>query len=324
MKTAFETELSQALATRAAGLPPGAAARLRAADYHPREHRLRAPTVGVGVLAGAATAGTVLAVVLGGSAPAYAGWSATPTSDTPSSSADATCQSQLASMSGAPGGSATSSGDWQNVLTDVRGPFTVELFQDGGSYAACFTGSSFTSVNQISSNGASGESSNALHVSGGSAAGGGGPLSAGTSAVGRISTTSSAELQQVVESHLTTASDGPYTLIDGRTEPGVTAVTLILDDGQDVVATVDDGWFVAWWPGSGNVTSAQVTTAAGTATQPLELQSVPAPLPGGGPGSGSIGTHSNSGSSGSSGSSGDSGNSGPSVNSSSSGNSGNS
>ena len=44
------------------------------------------------------------------------------------------------------------------------------------------------------------------------------------------------------------------------------------------MATVADGWFVAWWPGSGSVTSAQVTTAAGTTTEPL----VPgAALPGG-------------------------------------------
>jgi hypothetical protein len=305
MKTEFETELSQALVARAAGLPPGAAARLRAADYHPREHRLRAPTLGVGVLAGAATAGTVLAVVLGGSAPAYAGWSAAPTSDTPSSSADANCQNQLASMPGAPGGSAPGTGAWQNVLTDVRGPFTVELFQNGGSYAACFTGSSFTSVNQISSSGASGASSNSLHVSSGSAAGGGGPLSPTTSGSG-ISTTSSGSLQQVVQSHLTTASDGPYTLIDGRTEPGVTAVTLVLDNGQDVVATVADGWFVAWWPGSGSVTSAQVTAAAGTTTQSL----LPVPLPRGA-GTNSSGPSSNSANSGSSGSAGTtSGNSG--------------
>ncbi len=316
MKTAFETELSQALAARAAGLPPGAAARLRAADYHPREHRLRAPTLGVGVLAGAATAGTVLAVVLGGSAPAYAGWSAAPTSDTASSSADASCQSQLGSAPSVPGGSATASGSWQNVLTDVRGPFTVELFQDGGFYAACFTSSSFTLVNQISSNadstGAIGKSS--LEESGASAGvGAGSPLTATANAT--LGTTSSGSLQQVQQNHLTTVSDGPYTMIDGRTEPGVSGVTLVLDNGQDVVATVADGWFVAWWPGGGNITSAQVTTAAGTTTQPLELQSV-APPPGGGPGSGSAGAQSSSGNSGAS------GNSGPSVNSSSSGNTG--
>ena len=109
-----------------------------------------------------------------------------------------------------------------------------------------------------------------------------------------------------MQSHLTTASDGAYTLIDGRTEPGVTAVTLVLDNGQDVVATVADGWFVAWWPGSGNVTSAQVTTTAGTTTQPL----LPAPLPGG-PRPDSSGAPSNSGNSGSAGeTSGSSGNSG--------------
>ena len=36
------------------------------------------------------------------------------------------------------------------MLTDVRGPFTVALFQNGGAYAACFTSSSFTEVTQVS------------------------------------------------------------------------------------------------------------------------------------------------------------------------------
>ena len=35
------------------------------------------------------------------------------------------------------------------MLTDVRGPFTVALFQNDGAYAACFTSSSFTEVTQI-------------------------------------------------------------------------------------------------------------------------------------------------------------------------------
>src|SRR5580700_782751 len=97
MKTDFEAELSEAFAARAASLPADAASRLRSVAYHPREHRLRAPAVGAGVLAGAATAGTVLAMVLGGSAPAYAGWSATPTSTSgstaPPAATDTSCLS---------------------------------------------------------------------------------------------------------------------------------------------------------------------------------------------------------------------------------------
>ena len=81
----------------------------------------------------------------------------------------------------------------------------------------------------------------------------------------------------MAQTHLSTTADGPYTLVAGQTENGVTGVTLVRDDGQDVVATVADGWLVAWWPGSASITSAQVTTASGTTPQAL----VPAPKPGG-------------------------------------------
>ena len=273
MSTDLELEVTAALAERAAELPDGAASRLRAVDYRPREHRLLAPAgVAAGALAGAATVGTVLAVVLGGAAPAYAGWSATPTASAtaPTPSADASCQGQLASMPGVRG----AAGSWDNVLTDVRGPFTVALFSDGGAYAACFTGSGFTVVNQISSDGSASSGVERVRVqSPNGAAAGTNPLPAQSGA--SVSGTSSGSLQQVIQSHLSTASDGPYTLVDGRTQPGVTGVTLVRDDGQDVVATVADGWFVAWWPGGSSAGSAEVTTASGTTTEPL----VPGPQP---------------------------------------------
>ncbi len=305
MKTEFETELREAFAARAACVPVEAASRLRSIDYRPRQHRLRAPAVGAGVLAGAATAGTVLAVALGGTTPAYAGWSATPTSAAEvSPSADATCLSQLASMASGPGRASAGSGSWENVLTDVRGPFTVALFQDDGSYAACFTSSSFTEVNQISngSGSHSGTSSGIMSVHA-QARTAPGPTAAASET--SIESTSSGSLQQVVQSHLTTATDGPYTLVDGRTQPGVTGVTLLLGAGQDVVATVADGWFVAWWPGSSGIASAQVTTASGTTTEPLLPLALPTPPPpSGGSGSASSGSASNSGDSGNSGNSG--------------------
>jgi hypothetical protein len=107
-----------------------------------------------------------------------------------------------------------------------------------------------------------------------------------------VSNTSSGSLTHVLQNHLTTSSDGPYTLVDGRTQPGVTAVTLVLDGGQDVVTSVADGWFVAWWPGSSNATSAQVTTASGTASEQLVQQPMPMPpaLPQSGAGSSSSGS----------------------------------
>ncbi len=293
MTTQLENEVREAMAARASVLPSGAVARVRAADYRPR--RRRAPAA-AGVLAGAATAGTVIAVVVGGGAPAaYAGWTATPTSaPAPSPAAAGSCQDQLSSTHAGPQGSGLGSGAWQNVLTDVRGPFTVALFQDDGAYAACFTSSSFTEINQISASGDSGASSGSVSVqSGGVANSAGGPIHQGGATSVMVSGTSSGDLQDVMQTHLSTTADGAYTLVDGRTASGVTGVTLVRQDGQDVVATVADGWLVAWWPGTAQATSVQVTTGSGTTSEQLEPVSMPSP--GTGPSVGSGGRLSGSG-----------------------------
>ena len=172
MTTELENDVREAMAARAGALPNAALARVRAVGYRPRPLRLPAAAA---VLAGAATAGTVMAVVLTGGAPAaYAGWSATPTSaSTPSPQAAASCQGQLSSSQSAPHGQ-LGSGAWQNVLTDVRGPFTVALFQDDGADAASFTSSSFTEVNQLSSASGAGLSEGSTSVNGSSTGGGAG------------------------------------------------------------------------------------------------------------------------------------------------------
>lgn len=269
MKTAFEEQLSDALSQRAASVPLAATERVRTVDYHPRQHRLAVPVaVSAGAAASAATVGTVLAVVLGGAAPAYAGWSPAPTAaatTSPSPQADQSCLQAL--PSGQPDSvGEVGSGSWQTVVTDVRGPFTVALFQDTGAYAACFTSSSFTEVTQVWDNGGS---------AAGAAANGtihsllaGGPT--GGLSTGTVGGTTSGDLQNVVQMHLSTSADGPYSLVDGRVASGVTAVTLVLDNGQDVVTTVADGWLIAWWPGDNAATSAQVTNASGTTTETLQ------------------------------------------------------
>ena len=268
MKTALEDRLSDVFAQRAASVPRMATDRLRSVDYHPRRHRVAVPvTVGAGAAAGAATVGTALAVVLGGAAPAYAGWSPAPTASPNASPSPQASQNCLTSLpSNEPGSGQLGSGSWQTVLSDVRGPFTVALFQNDGAYAACFTSASFTSITQVSAdNGstANAQSANGTVRSMGSA----GPAS-GLSTM-TVGGTSSGDLQNVVQTHLSTTADGPYTLVDGRVAAGVTGVTLVQSDGQDVVATVSDGWLIAWWPGDTAATSAQVTNASGTTTEAL-------------------------------------------------------
>jgi hypothetical protein len=308
MKTEFEADLRQAFAARAATVPVAGASRLRSIDYRPRERRLRPPVaVGAAVLASAGTAGAVLSVVLGGAAPAYAGWSAAPTAATssPSAPAAASCQSQLTTMPSGPGASSLGSGPWENVLTDVRGPFTVALFRNDGAYASCFTSSSFTQVNTVSSGGSAGAASGSTRISaspGESVRVGNGDGPGGMASVSLGGGTASGDLTQVTQSHLST-SDGPYTLVDGRVASGVTGVTLVLDDGQDVVATVADGWFVAWWPDSAGTISAQVTSAGGTTTESLAWAHDP---PAGAPAPGTSGNSGNTGSSSSGGGTGNS------------------
>jgi hypothetical protein len=77
------------------------------------------------------------------------------------------------------------------------------------------------------------------------------------------------------QAHLTTSGGQPYTFVQGQVIPGVTGVTLVRPDGSNVQATVADGSFVAWWPGSADATSAQVASAAGVTTQQLTFTAPP-------------------------------------------------
>ena len=273
MKTTLEEELISVLRARAAALPTNVSEKLRSVDYHPRRHHRAAPAALGATAVGAAAAGTALVVALGGAAPAYAGWSAAPTaaSSSPSSQADQSCLGALSSDQ--PAGGELGSGPWQPLLTDVRGPFTVALYQNDSAYMGCFTSSSFTQVTQVSSDG---DTSNGVLKVSGSGSGSGSP-SQGLSTV-TVAGTTSGDLQNVVQSHLSTA-DGPYTLVDGRVASGVTGVTLVLDNGQDVVATVADGWLLAWWPSDAAATSSQVTNASGTTSETLVSSTKGPPTP---------------------------------------------
>ena len=149
----------------------------------------------------------------------------------------------------------------------------MALFQNDSAYMGCFTSSSFTQVTQVSSDG---DTSNGVLKVSGSASGSGSP-SQGLSAV-TVGGTTSGDLQNVVQSHLSTA-DGPYTLVDGRVASGVTGVTLVLDTAEDVVATVADGWLLAWWPSDATATSSKVTNGSGTTSETLVTSTKGPPTP---------------------------------------------
>jgi hypothetical protein len=248
----LESDLREALQRRAAEVPVDARSRLRALDYHPRTIGI-GPRFAFGAFTGAAgTAAVVISIVgLGaGARDAFAGWSAAPTRASSAQVADAqaTCESQLAAnKTPAPFSTAGLTG-WQVALIDTRGPFSFLILQSGRYDAECFSAPSFTNL-----------------------AGYGYALDPGTPAVG-IQLQSDG-LQLLAPDGQPYDDQGPagsaYRIIEGRAGSNVTAVTLVRSDGTQVQATTENGWFAAWWPGTQNATTADITTATGTTTQQL-------------------------------------------------------
>lgn len=218
MSDLLEQDLRDVLADRAAMISPQASARLRAVDYHPRSHRLppRRALGAIGLTGASAAAGA--AIILGSSAaPAFAGWSAAPTTPLPGQLAAA--ERQCADGGGTP------------ALSDTRGPYTAAVYADGST---CLSGNGITIASSSSDGG-----------------------NASTPAAG-------IELNGAGESD----SDGhALTMVDGRIAAGVTGVTITRSDGSSVQATVDNGWYLAWWPGTQAAVTAKVVSASGTSTQ---------------------------------------------------------
>ena len=207
-----------------------------------------------------------------GPPPAYAGWSAMPAaaSSSPSAQADQSCLGAF-SLCPAQASASSAPGPGSHYSPTSR-PVHGDALPEDSAYMGCFTSSSFTQVTQVSPVG--GTSNGVLKVSGWS--GFGGPAQ-GLSTV-TVGGTASGDLQNVVQSHLSTA-DGPYALVEGRVVSGVTGVTLALDNGQDVVATVADGWLLAWWPSDAAATSSKVTNGSGTTSETLVTSTKGPPSP---------------------------------------------
>ena len=210
-----------------------------------RNRRRGGLALGGGALVASGVTTALLVVAGPGTATAFAAWTAAPTTPAPGqvSSAVATCEAAAATPP-ADKTAGLATGATQVSLIDIRGPFTVVLFGANTSTALlCVSGPSINS---------SAQSNSQMRLIGAP------PVvpEAGQIAVDRLQSES--------------ANDGqPYTIAEGSVGPGVTAATLVLSDGSDVVTTTGNGHFLAWWPGSAVVTSATVTTATGTTPQPI-------------------------------------------------------
>lgn len=125
-------------------------------------------------------------------------------------------------------------------LTDTRGPFTFEVYANDTSNDFCITGPSFINASGFRT-----------------------PTPV---------TVPAGNLHLWAE-HTTTHAGQAYGFVIARAGDGVSAATLTLENGTEVTATVQNGWTVAWWPGTRQVTGARLTTATGTQTQTFPLSS---------------------------------------------------
>jgi hypothetical protein len=265
MDKRLEAELREVLASRASEVPAGAVERLIQADYWPRIRRVT-PRAAIGALSGASVvgAGVVAAVLLTGATPAYAGWTAAPATSgaRPPAAAASSCEASLALLPTAPHGS------WTPVVTDVRGPYTLAVYENARIDGTCLTGPSVTAVSVYGAGGSQSVSSGGSHRRGVGVSSSDGVVDSGGG------------IERVSQGHLSSAA-GPYAIIEGSVASDVSAVSLELSDGTDVQATVGGGWFLAWWPSSDAATAAQVTTPSGVTTQPLSREPAGARAPAG-------------------------------------------
>ncbi len=131
------------------------------------------------------------------------------------------------------------------VLTDSRGPYTASIYADSTTSDVCLSG-----------NGVSMSSSSTT-------------VAPASVAAGQI---------QLDGGGTRDSAGNALTIVDGQTGAGVTAVTIHRSDGDSVQATVANGWYMAWWPGTTTATNAQVATTSGTSTVAFpSMPTLPAP-----------------------------------------------
>jgi hypothetical protein len=212
--------------------------------------RERWATVGVATAA-AAAALLVFGITGSGPASAFAGWTANPTPAAANElhAAEAACGSDptLASLS--------------PTLSDTRGPYSMLVFAGASSTTICI-------ARLGDAAGGVGASSQAVAPT---VIGQYGAVATSSIAPGKISPHAGIYLKPKNALFSGSSAGQGLRVLTGQVGPDVTAVTLVLNDGSSVEATTENGWFAAWWPSLQGVQSANVTTATGTATQPLNV-----------------------------------------------------
>ncbi len=261
MNDTVEQNLRAALSDLAASRSTDADARLQAIDYRPRSHRhLHWPVAGATATLVAAAAATT-AVLLSSAAPeAFAGWTAVPTKPTAAALKTATA---LCNALNPTGGRLTG----KPVLTEARDRYTAAIYVTPatGSYQACISdgawGDGGTGVmggqGPLRVKAAPGPDQ--LGIPDQSALNGAGFPGTGAGYRGQLPAWWSA-----LTGRKRAESRGTEQNLAGLAGHNVRSVTLVFDRGVTVNATVENGWYFAWWPGAALPDTIKVTNNAGT------------------------------------------------------------
>jgi len=242
MSELSESKLRSAFATRLQGLSPDREARLCAVDYRSRARRRRRVWAATGTGTTALTGGVVAAVLLLTSGASVAqGWTAVPNAPSASAVARATAACNWLNRGNRP---PTLTGT--PVLTDARGSYTAALYVSGNVVQTCISNGQHHGT---------GLSTNSRQLGFETVPGPdqlGDPSGDGGRAPGF-------------------PGSGQEMDVQGLAGSNVSAVAFEFADGNTVVATVQNGWYFAWWPGRAWPTSVKVTTTSKTATSPMSV-----------------------------------------------------
>jgi hypothetical protein len=249
MSQLTESELLEAFAARLKTLSPEREERLLAFDYHPSRARRRGrawAAIGTG---GTALVGGIAAAILmlSSGASVAEGWTAVPSPPTAGAVAAATTSCNwLHDLNGPPILTGTP------ILTDGRGSYTAAIYVKGHTAHICISDGQHTATSLEMNN-------MSLHFD---AKPGpdqlGDPSGSGGSAPGFPGSTGSTTSNQ-------------YEDVKGLAGRDVSAVTFEFAHGSSVKATVQNGWYFAWWPGDRWPSSVRVGTNTGTRTSPMSV-----------------------------------------------------
>jgi hypothetical protein len=254
MTSPFEDELRATLGEHAALMPADTADRLAQIDYWPASpRRVRVwPIAGAAGVAVACCA--VIAVLLFSSSSgplgvsmAYAGWSATPTKPTPTVLAKA-----IAACNWLANDRSAAKLVGRRVLTDERRKYVAVIYVSGTRESDCISDGRHTSTGVGFNDGILKRYAAPGPDQLGLASGGGGPAPGFPG--GR-------------------SGHGVYENTMGLAGSNIIAVTFRFGDRMTVEATVQNGWYFAWWPNTDYPTSVQLRTKSGsTITSPLNCK----------------------------------------------------